>query len=249
MATFYLGTQGFAYRDWVGSFYPAHTRSEDYLTHYAQHFRAVEIDSTFYGIPRAATIQSWYERTPPDFIFTAKFPRVITHDKKLIAAEAETHDFLTAMAGLREKCGPLVLQFMYDFEATSAPELDRYLAALPRSFRYVVEFRHKSWLQPQYWDLLEKHRSALCLNDLYYLPKLTQVTADFAYLRWLGNRKQLQRFDRLQIDRSKEQAWWSGVVKTLLGRGLTAYGFFNNAWAGYAPDSARQFLELIVGKS
>ena len=249
MGTLFLGTQGFSYKDWGGNFYPALTPAADYLAHYVNHFRTVELDSTFYGIPRSTTIHSWYENTPPDFVLTAKFPRSITHEKKLIGAEDDTRAFLEAMHGLREKCGPLLLQFMYDFSPEFAPVLDRYLSALPKSFRYAVEFRHKGWLLPQYFEQLEKQRVALCLHDLYYMPKITRVTTDFTYIRWLGNRKQLTRFDRLRIDRSKEQAWWSGVIKMVLSKGIDVYGFVNNCWAGHAPTSAMQLLESIVGKN
>jgi uncharacterized protein YecE (DUF72 family) len=246
MATLHLGTQGFSYQDWVGNFYPPHTRPENYLTQYAQHFRAVELDTTFYGVPRITAIETWYEETPPDFIFTAKFPRSITHAKKLINAEAETGLFLNAMQSLREKCGPLLLQFKYDFDPKSADDLDRYLTQLPKSFRYAIEFRHKGWLQDRYFDLLNKHRIAFCLHDLHYTPKIARLTTDFTYIRWLGNRKQLKHFERIQIDRTKEQEWWSGAAKEVLRRGINVYGFFNNYWAGHAPSSAEMFLKQIV---
>ena len=249
MGTLFLGTQGFSCQDWVGNLYPAETQPADYLAHYVTHFRAVELDSTFYGTPRTTDIHMWYANTPPDFVFTARFPRAITHEKKLIGAEEDTRAFLDAMSGLREKCGPLLLQFSYDFDPQASPTLDKYLATLPKSFRYAVEFRNQSWHQPPNWELLEQHRVALCLNDLYYKPRLTRVTTDFAYIRWLGNRTQLQKFDRIQIDRSKEQAWWSGVVKDMLTKGSDVYGFFNNCWAGHAPTSASQLLESITGKS
>ena len=249
MGTLFLGTQGFSCQDWVGNLYPAKTPPADYLAHYVAHFRAVEVDSSFYGAPRAPSIHTWYQNTPPDFIFTAKFPRSITHEKKLIDAEEDTHTFLETMAGLREKCGPLLLQFRHDFDPRAAPALDKYLATLPKSFRYAVEFRNKAWFQSPYWELLEKHRAALGLHDLYYAPKITRVTTDFAYIRWLGNRTQLQRFDRIQIERSKEQAWWSGAINGMLAGGLDVYGFFNNCWAGHAPTSANQLLKSIISKS
>jgi uncharacterized protein YecE (DUF72 family) len=246
MATLYLGTQGFSYQDWIGSFYPLHTRPESYLTQYAQHFRAVELDTTFYGVPAATTLEAWYNATPPDFIFAAKFPRSITHDKKLIGAETETEQFLSAMQTLRKKCGPLVLQFQADFEPKSADDLDRYLTQLPTAFRYAIEFRHKGWLSDRYFELLSKHRIALCLHDLHYAPKIARLTTDFAYMRWLGNRRQLKHFERIQIDRSKEQMWWSAVAKDALLRGHKVYGFFNKYWAGHAPASARLFLKQLV---
>jgi len=246
MGILYLGTQGYSYKDWVGTFYPARVRPEDYLAHYVEHFSAVELDSTFYGAPRPATVHGWYENTPPDFIFAAKFPRAITHSHRLINAEAETREFLEAMRGLREKCGPLVLQLDHEFGPEGQPTLDRFLGSLPADFRYAVDFRHTGWLSSTTWDLLAKHRTALCLTDLYFEPKLARATTDFVYVRWLGNRKQITRFNRVQIDRSRELAWWAGVLRGFLARGLDVYGFVNNCWSGFAPASAQQLSDLAV---
>jgi uncharacterized protein YecE (DUF72 family) len=246
MATFYLGTQGFSYQDWLGNFYPPHTRPENFLTHYAKHFRAVELDTTLYDVPNATALETYYAETPPDFIFTAKFPRSITHDKQLINAEAETGQFFNALQSLREKCGPLLLQFKTDFNPKSAEDLDRYLSQLPKAFRYAIEFRHKGWWQDQYFDLLAKHRVAFCLHDLHYTPKIARLTTDFTYIRWLGNRNRLKRFDWIQIDRTKELAWWSATAKDALLHGLNVYGFFNNYWAGHAPSSAEMFLRKLI---
>lgn len=246
MGICYLGTQGFSYKDWVGTFYPARTRPADYLAHYVEHFRAVELDSTQYGTPHPATVHAWYENTPPDFVFCAKFPRTITHDKKLIDAGVETREFLDALHGLREKCGPLLLQFSFEFTPASAAALDRFLGTLPGDFRYVVEFRHKEWLQPSHWEMLARHRAGLCLHDLYYATRRAHATTDFAYIRWLGNRKQLTKFDRLQIDRGAEQAWWGSIMRAFLAKGTHVYGFVNNCWAGHAPASVRQLWDTVA---
>jgi uncharacterized protein YecE (DUF72 family) len=248
MGILYLGTQGFAYKDWVGNFYPTHSPPADYLSHYVEHFRAVELNSTSYGVPQPATVRAWYTDTPPDFVFTAKFPRSITHGKQLIKAETETHAFLDALQNLREKCGPLLLQLRSDFGPDRAADLDRFLGALPKAFRYVVEFRHAGWNQT-HWEILARHRVALCLHDLYYRSNSLPVTSNFLYVRWLGSRTQLTKFNRVQIDRGKEQARWSEALRTQLGKGLDVYGFVNNRWAGHAPTSAQQLLKAIIEKS
>ncbi|MBI5565000.1 MAG: DUF72 domain-containing protein [Chloroflexi bacterium] len=246
MGILYLGTQGFAYKDWVGNFYPTHSPPADYLGHFVEHFRAVELDSTAHGVPQPATVRAWYDNTPPDFVFAAKFPRRITHDKQLNVDDARA--FLAAMQGLREKCGPLLLQFPPDFAPDRAAELDRFLAALPQAFRYVVEFRHAGWNQ-SHWEMLIRYRVALCLHDLHYPAKAAPMTTNFTYVRWLGNRTQLTKFNRIQIDRSKEQAWWSEVLRAQLSKGQDVYGFVNNCWSGHAPTSAQQLLKSIVGGS
>jgi uncharacterized protein YecE (DUF72 family) len=246
MSVFYLGTQGFSHQDWAGNFYPPHTRAADQLRYYAEQFRAVEIDLALSGVPDTPTVQSGYDDTPPDFIFTVKFPRTITHQKKLIDAGPETRAFLKTMEGLHEKVGPLLLQLSHEIGPSFAPTLDRYLQQLPHTFRYVVEFRQKSWLKSEYLALLEKRHVAVCLHDLFFQPRLSPATADFVYIRWLGNRRQLTQFDRIQIDRRQEQAWWSDVIRRYLRQGSTVYGFVTNQWAGHAPSSAQQILELVT---
>ncbi|MBF8255626.1 MAG: protein of unknown function DUF72 [Anaerolineales bacterium] len=133
-----LGTQGFAFDDWVGPFYPPGTAKADYLARYADHFHTVEIDSTFYGTPRPAVVRGWYDRTPADFVFAAKFPRAITHDKQLAEAESEGAEFVTVMQGLGEKLAVLTLQFAFDFEPAQWPRLEHFLEGLPSGPRYAV---------------------------------------------------------------------------------------------------------------
>src|SRR5512147_2680912 len=111
----YLGTQSWSNKNWHGNFYPAKSVAVQFLEEYAKKFNAVEIDSSFYAIPRAEIVQHWYEYVPKDFRFAAKFPGVITHEKVLKDVEAETKQFLNVMATLKEKLGPLVLQFPYSF--------------------------------------------------------------------------------------------------------------------------------------
>ena len=115
----FLGTQGFSFKDWVGPFYPTGTKQKTFLEEYTKYFPTVEIDSTFYGVPRDTTIQSWHQRTPDEFLFAAKFPRLITHDKKLDRAQGDAEHFVRTMQGLGDKLAVLTLQFAYDF----TPEL------------------------------------------------------------------------------------------------------------------------------
>ena len=124
-----LGTQGFSFPDWVGPFYPEGTKRASYLEEYARRFPIVEIDSTFYGVPRATTIQGWRKRTPPDFEFAAKFPKLITHEKKLDRALGDAEAFIGTMQALNEKLAVLILQFAYDFKPDQFDRLDEFLGA------------------------------------------------------------------------------------------------------------------------
>ncbi|MCJ7566459.1 MAG: DUF72 domain-containing protein [Anaerolineales bacterium] len=241
----YLGTQGFSFDDWVGPFYPAGTSKTAYLEQYAERLPAVEIDSTFYGVPRATTVKKWKERTPPGFRFAAKFPKLITHEKKLDRALGDAEAFIGTMQALGEKLAVLVLQFAHDFTPDLRDRLDSFLAALPEGARYAVEVRNREWLKPEFGEMLSRHNVALVLQDLHYMPKLDWITADFTVIRWLGRRKDITRFDEIQIDRSREMDEWAQKVLGFLDTGIDVYGFFNNHFAGHSPESVRQFAAML----
>jgi uncharacterized protein YecE (DUF72 family) len=254
----HIGTAGWNYRDWAGNFYPEGiSDSKEMLDEYVKRFKTVELDSTFYGIPRPNTVADWHERTPPDFIFAAKFPRVITHDKKLFDTQAETDEFLTTMAALGAKMGPFVLQFPYSFKPTEEnyAALETYVAALPPTtatnedgtvhpYRYAVEVRHKGWLDNKLYNILRFHNIALALtsSDAPWMPRYMDVaTTDFVYMRWLGD---LQEPITVR-DRSEELQKWAEIAKKLLTDGHKVWGYFNNQWAGHAPTSTEEFIELV----
>lgn len=240
-----LGTQGFSFDDWVGPFFPEGTPRKNYLEEYARRLPAVEIDSTFYGAPRATTVEGWQKRTPPEFKFSAKFPRLITHDKKLDRALGDAESFIGTMQALGDKLAVLTLQFAYDFSPEYFQRLDQFLGQLPQGVRYAVEIRNRDWLNSDLGEMLSQHQVALVLQDLHYMPRLDWITADFTVIRWLGRRKDIDVFDRIQIDRGERLNEWAEVVGGFLDRGVDVFGFFNNHFAGHSPASVRQFAELL----
>jgi uncharacterized protein YecE (DUF72 family) len=242
----FLGTQGFAFDDWVGPFYPPGTAKADYLERYADVFSTVEIDSTFYGIPRPNVVRGWYDRTPSGFHFAAKFPRSITHDKHLVDAEGEAAEFVAVMRTLEEKLAVLTLQFAFDFEAAFLDRLVSFLDRLPAGPRYAVEVRNRGWLTADFGRELRARGVALVLQDLYTMPRMDWLTAPFTVIRWLGRRSDIQRFDRLQIDRTRELAAWASRAKRFLEAGVDVYGYFNNHYAGHSPGSVRQFEAMMA---
>ncbi len=245
MTDLFIGTQGFSFKDWVGSFYPDNTASSRYLALYSRQFRTVEIDSTFYGIPKAATIAGWFKRTPKGFRFSAKFPQIITHQRMLVDCGEVTQYFIETMRGLGEKLGPLLLQFSYEFGPERFGDLARFLDSLPTDLRFAVEIRNRDWYDTEICDMFKARGVALALHDLYYMPRRTDITAGFVYVRWLGRRTDLERFDRIQLDRRDEEEWWAQHLLRFLDQGLPVFGYFNNLWAGHAPASARGFLERL----
>jgi uncharacterized protein YecE (DUF72 family) len=256
-----IGASSWSAPSWEGTFYPRGMPPADYLGHYASRFDTVEIDATFYGTPNERMVDNWRERTPPGFLFAAKAPRVITHDKILESCGSEIGAFLRVMDRLGDKLGPLLFQFRY-FRKSEFPEpkpfidkLERFLPALPRGYRFAVEVRNRNFLTPRFLDLLRTHGVALALIDhpwfegIDRLMKRPEVlTAAFVYLRWLGDRKAIEdrtdRWDRLILDRRRETAAWAGEIRAMMEGGRSVCGYFNNHYAGYAIGSIQLFQEI-----
>lgn len=245
MNTLYLGTQGFTYPSWVGPFYPPGTPASAFLARYAAQFSTVELDTTFYAIPRASTIASWRERTPAGFRFAAKFPQTITHQRGLAGCGDETAAFLDAMAQLGDKLGPLLLQMPPSWGAGGFDALAAFLQTLPADFRYALEVRHPSWLAkatlPRLLSLLQGRSVALCLVQHAWMPVLDETTAPFVYIRWLGRREDIpdDDFSHVRVNRDAQLDRWAGQIKGYLDAGLTVYGYFNNHYQGHSPASVR----------
>lgn len=242
-----LGTQGWSYPDWQGVFYPPGSKQEDRLPFYAEIFDTVELDTTFYDAPKPTIARSWARHTPEHFRFAAKLPRAITHDALLRDAGAALKAFAVAMEPLGEKLGPLLVQMPAEFQrdARSERTLDVFLGQCPAHVRLAVEFRHASWHAPEAHELLRRRRASLAWTEWRELPRLTEITADFLYLRWLGDRRDIERYDRVQIDRTDSFDAWQKDLESALGRVREVYGYFNNHWAGHSPASANEMKQRL----
>ena len=231
-----LGTQGFAYKDWLGVFYPDPTPTSEYLSFYSRVFDTVELDTTFYGPPRPETLRAWRDSTPVGFIFTAKMPKVITHEWRLVKAEHDLVDFLTVMQLL----GPILIQLPPSFTAEERPALARFLEILPEEFRYAVELRHRSWLEPSTAELLARHNVAWTIVDLVSMPIEVCLTTDFTYVRWLGNRSDVKHLNRTVVDRTADYDAWAQRLDTIAQRLQRIYGYVNNHYSGHSPASVNE---------
>lgn len=240
-----LGTQGWSYPDWLGSFYPPDARPTDYLRFYSQIFDTVELDTTFYSTPRPDLVRSWRDNTPNGFLFTAKLPQAITHKKRLKDCEGELDAFVSAMRLLGPKLGALHIQLPPDFHYEEIANLQAFLPLLPGDVSFAIEFRHRSWLRDDVLQLLHRYNVAWCIIDLYYMPRLPYITADVAYVRWLGDRRQISRFDHIQIDRSEQMKKWAAVLQEIAPGVRRIYGFYNNHYAGHSPASVNQMKSLL----
>ena len=247
MSELYIGAQGWSYPDWVGSFYPPESKQEHWLPFYAEVFRSVELDTTFYHPPKPTIVRSWARHTPETFRFAAKVPQAITHVARLAKMAEQIETFVRALDPLGARRGPLLVQMPADFvrDEGTVGVLDRFLAACPSQAKIAVEFRSRSWHDERTWQLLRRRRACLVWSEWRDLPPVTEVTGDFLYLRWMGHREAITRFDRVRIDRGSEFDAWHAAIERALPQVGEVYGYFNNHWAGHSPASAAEMLRRL----
>lgn len=258
-----LGTASWSSKEWVGKFYPAGTKAADYVTEYAKRFPTVEIDSSFYGIPRTSALEAWRKGTPAGFLFAAKVPKVITHDKCLVDCQEDMEAFLRAVSILGDRLGPILFQFQYYSRKKGMTQgdflerLEPFLKTLPKKgFRYALEVRNKDWIDGALIDLLGTHGIALALIDHPYMHSPEELmaiegilTAPFVYIRWLGDRYAIERitqvFNETVIDRQADLEKWIPAVKHILDQRKPVFGYFNSHYSGYAPADVQLFIDMM----
>jgi len=271
-----VGTSSWSSPDWCGSFYPDRIEPGEMIQVYSSKLPTVEIDSTWYHMPSRKMIETWKSRTPDGFIFSAKAPKVISHDKYLEGCEAELNEFISVMSGLGDRLGPMILQFPYVAKAKDPHEyrtgadfirrLEGFVKLLPTEFKWGIEIRNALWVQPPLLDILQSRGISLVFIDYYTmdpLPKLADrkevFTAPFVYVRFLGNRKEMdaavklaresglrkREFESILKDRTGQMKAWIPPIEQLLAKGHPVYVYFNNHYAGYAPGSVELFETLF----
>ena len=241
---FLLGTSGWAHRDWVGTFYPQDMPAGEYLTAYARQFTTVEIEHTFFEMPTRYAVQSWHRRTPDDFLFSPCLPRQITHQQRLRDVQGLLEDFLAIVEDLGNKLGPVLVQMPEDFRSTEYATLESFLQALPRSQHFAIEFHHGSWLKDTTFRLLEAYQIAWVVVDAAFLPRVLQVTAPFAYVRWHGRPGHRMR---RQFDPATALQPWLPLLRALGRQAQPVYGYVHNRFSGYAPRDC-QILQALLGQ-
>jgi len=239
-----LGTCGWSFRDWKGTFYPPGTRDE--LAYYASQFDAVEIDSTYYRIPSAKSVDAWRERTPPSFLFCPKLPGEITHEKMLEGADEQVAAFTDVISRLGNKLGPTLVQLHPSFARDELPTLEAFLSCLPSAFRYAVEFRHRSWAdQPDALQLLRSLNMGLAMAHHPWYARIREATAAFAYLRLLGRRNVFPDFGRVHRPQDDALKEWAGLLRSLPSQVTRAFVFVNNQFEGHSPATVGRLRRLL----
>jgi len=245
MAKLFFGTSGWSYKEWVGPFYEDEKKMFSY---YARFFNTVEINSTFYRYPSRSTIYGLNRTSPSGFIFSAKLPRLITHEKKLNAKEnikKELMRFLELLEPLSAsgKLGCILVQlpprFTYDRDVG---KLEKFLEMIPGDYEFAIEFRNSSWMKKETWRMLKEYNVAYCVVDEPSLPPEVHITADFAYFRWHGRSRRPWYNYRYSEGELKE---WVPKLREAERKVKKIYGYFNNHFHGYAVENCIEFMQML----
>jgi uncharacterized protein YecE (DUF72 family) len=242
----HIGTMGWSYDFWAGNFYPPKADASAYLAEYAKHFDSVEVDNTFYRIPSEATVKRWHDQTPLGFIFSLKFPRIITHVKMLKNCEQETNIFIKRVSSLDDKLGPLLLQFPPSFGTAQFPLFESFLANLPQKHCIVIEVRNRELLNDEFYSLLKRKQVALAWVEGPFTSTTDVVTTDFLYVRWEGDRRKVNGLlGKVEIDKSDDIKKWADRIGQLLNGSMEVFGYFSKYYSGHPPTDAKQLLKLL----
>jgi len=241
----YVGTSGWNYQHWRGVFYPPDIKDANMLGYLSGRLPTVEVNSSFYHLPRETSITHWRDTVPGNFKFSLKASRFITHIKRLADAEEPVNTFLSLARGLGDKLGPILFQLPPGFKLDIA-RLAAFINILPKEFRYAFEFRNPAWQTEEVYELLEKNNMAFCIFDLGGLFSPVKVTADFAYLRLHGPEV---AYCGKYTDAFLSE--WSGTFLRWSGDKFV-YCYFDNDMLGYAAENAltlnKMVSELLSGR-
>ncbi len=234
-----IGTSGWYYDHWRERFYPRELAKNKWFDYYAQHFDTVEINNTFYHLPKLQTIRTWHERAPQNFVYAVKASRYITHIKRLREPADGLRRFFETISGLGENLGPILYQLPPSL-GKDPGLLDAFLSFLPEDQTSVFEFRHDSWYEQDVYELLARRRAALCIHDMSGEFSARVVTGRIVYLRFHGVVGKYE--GAYSRDALRKWAEWLGEQAEA---GIGVYVYFNNDVSGHAVNDARKLRELV----
>lgn len=242
-----IGCTGWSYQGWIGPFYPKTMSPSNYLKHYSKIFDITEINSTFYKIPSGITTKNWYTQTPQDFTFTAKLPKIITHENRLKPGPY-LDQFLGVIQPLESKLKILVIQLppSLSFEESKS-NLEKMIHHLPKNYRYAVEGRHPSWFSKESSKFLSHHDICLVWNDVQGVPEYHDITTDFIYIRLIGDRTIPEnQFGKIHKDKTEKIKSWVEKLTKIQDKISFAAILANNHYEGFSPVTANK-LRLALG--
>jgi uncharacterized protein YecE (DUF72 family) len=235
----HVGTSGWNYRHWKGVLYPENMKTSEWLPFYARRFATVEINNTFYRMPEKETLETWRDSVPPEFVFSLKASRYITHMKKLKDSLDPVERLMESIRLFGKKLGPVLFQLPPKWKC-NPDRLDSFLSVLPSGPRYTLEFRHETWFNPEVYHILEHHNAAFCLYHLDKRMSPKKVTADFVYIRLHGPEGPYKgAYDNRAL------AGWTGAMTAWAGQGREIFCYFDNDQHGYAVKNALALKQMI----
>lgn len=247
-----IGCSGWNYEGWKGTFYPKTIQNKDYLSYYSKFFNFVEVDSTYYHIPSRSAVRGWKEKTPDDFRFSLKFPKVITHEKKLDDVVRPLSALFYSLEPLVDKTLTLLIQLPpFLTEEKGLVPLQSMIHHLDKRFRYSLEVRHASWFTDRVYESLKENDISLVWNVRDELKAPSDIlTSDRIYIRFIGDRSISEKdFGRIVKDRRKEMLEYVKKVRDIQNDNNTYIRdvliAFNNHFAGFGPQSVNDFLDLM----
>ncbi|MGN6416255.1 MAG: DUF72 domain-containing protein [Pseudobacter sp.] len=235
----YIGTSGWHYKHWKGTFYPDNIKPDEQFAFYAEHFSTVEINNSFYKLPEPGTFTAWRRSAPRNFLFAVKASRYITHMVKLKANRQSFDKFFSRVVKLEEKLGPILFQLPPRWKVNTE-RLATFLSQLPTGHRYTFEFRDHTWYTREVLDLLKKWNCAFCIYHLERHLSPLEVTADFVYIRLHGPGNKYQGSYS-----SRALSTWAARCKKWLQQKKDVYIYFDNDQAGYATKDALLLAKKI----
>lgn len=254
-ARIWLGAMGWQEKDWVGPFYPDGAAGKNMLAHYGRALKTVEIDSSFYGRPRASSIEEWGAAVPDSFRFALKVPSEVTHKRRFKDAGEPFRFFIERVRGLGTKLGAILLQCPPDFapSAGNRSKLFEFLETqLPDDVNVALELRDAGWFDDALFGLARDKRFAIAATeserfDVALAADILERQrggAPFAYLRWMSD-EQFEHFDRIRIDRTASLDAWTALIERIRGELTDIYGYVSDDYAGHAPATIRDLLARL----
>lgn len=240
----HIGTSGWHYKHWLGTFYPAKTAASRMFEFYAERFDTVELNNSFYKLPQVETFREWRDAAPRNFLFAVKASRFITHNLKLKNPQNALDNILSRAEVLGEKLGPVLFQLPPRWHK-NVQRLDEFLTVLPNFHRYTFEFREPSWHCEEVFAVLRKHHAAYCIHEIAGFQTDLELTADFTYVRLHGPGagKYEGSYSDAQLRRwAKQVRHWSETLKAI-------YIYFDNDQAGYAARNALRLKQLVAASA
>ena len=235
----FIGTSGFFYRHWKGIFYPEGLPQKKWLEFYANSFDTLELNSTFYHLPKENTVKAWVNRTPDNFVFSVKASKFITHTKRLRNVEESLQLFIQRAALFGNKLGVILFQLPPSMRKDMTL-LKNFLSLLDKNGQYAIEFRDKGWLSDEIYDTLKEYNVAFCISDTPRYPYAEVVTANFSYIRLHGHTA------LYASDYTKDQlTHYANLIKKWSKNNITSYVYFDNDFSGYAVKNALQLKKLL----